>query len=276
MEGSLRVHIRLPSITCVVIALCALSQTVSAYLTEQPDYVKTCNINEPNFINCSTHAVQLLFNELPRGVPEIGLEPLDPLRVKRIKILQGAGPVNVNASLSNVTVVGFAHTKIVENRVDPVTYDFHTDLRLPRLRIDGRYVLLGRILVIPLRGIGQCWFDARNLEISAKSKVKMIKRGEFHFFSVQGITVKFQIGGLRLHLGNLFDGIKALEETTNAYLNENWRLVADSLNPILAKTIEDIMLDILKKVFDNVPADFLLMVSKKNLLKNSSLHDNLE
>lgn len=49
-----------------------------------------------------------------------------------------------------------------------------------------------------------------------------------------------------------------LEDSTNAYLNANWRPVAESLNPILAKTIEDIMLDILQKVFDNIPADFFL------------------
>lgn len=49
-----------------------------------------------------------------------------------------------------------------------------------------------------------------------------------------------------------------LEDSTNAYLNANWRPVAESLNPILAKTIEDIMLDILRKVFDNIPGNFFL------------------
>lgn len=48
------------------------------------------------------------------------------------------------------------------------------------------------------------------------------------------------------------------EDPTNAYLNANWRPVADSLNPILSKTIEDIMIDILRKVFDNIPANFFL------------------
>lgn len=50
------------------------------------DYVKTCYKNQPGFINCSTHAVQFLFNEIPKGEPAIGLEPLDPLYVPRIKV----------------------------------------------------------------------------------------------------------------------------------------------------------------------------------------------
>lgn len=39
-----------------------------------------------SFINCSTHAVQELFNEIPKGVPAIGLDPLDPLKVERINV----------------------------------------------------------------------------------------------------------------------------------------------------------------------------------------------
>lgn len=68
--------------------------------------------------------------------------------------------MTVNASLGDVTVRGFGNTTILYNSVDPETFDFFTKLHLPRLRIDGQYELIGRILVIPLRGKGRCWFDA--------------------------------------------------------------------------------------------------------------------
>lgn len=78
------------------------------------------------------------------------------------QILQGGGgAVTVNASLANVTVIGFGKTLVAKNSVDPVTHDFHTELKLPRLRIDGKYEMFGKILVIPLQGRGNCWFDAR-------------------------------------------------------------------------------------------------------------------
>ncbi|XP_023026765.2 circadian clock-controlled protein daywake [Leptinotarsa decemlineata] len=249
--------VRLQVLACLI----SFSNLVHGFLNKQPDYVKTCQIKDPKDVlaNCSTHAVQALFSEIPKGVPDIGLEVLDPLKVPELSILQGGGgPVTVNASLSNVTVVGFGNTKVLFNTVDPNTFDFYTKLLLPRLRIDGNYELLGRILVIPLRGKGTCWFDAKNLEINVKSEVIIEKHDGFRFFNVTKVHVKFSIGGLQLYMGNLFDGIKALEESTNAYLNANWRPVAESLNPILSKTIEDIMLDILRTVFDNIPADFFL------------------
>lgn len=49
-------------------------------------YVTTCQIKKPDFVNCSTNAVQKLFDEIPSGIPEIGLDPLDPLKVPIIKV----------------------------------------------------------------------------------------------------------------------------------------------------------------------------------------------
>ncbi|XP_030767625.1 uncharacterized protein LOC115891318 [Sitophilus oryzae] len=249
---------------CLIVCICFFfiySSVLGKILDKQPDFVKTCLITKPRdeFINCSTHAVQILFNEIPKGNKDIELQVLDPLKVSVVKILQGGGgPVTVNASLTDVTILGFGNTKILFNSVDPETYDFYTKLHLPKLRIDGNYELLGRILLIPLRGKGTCWFDARDLNINVKSDVILEQRNGFHFFNVTKVHVKFSIDGLKLHMGNLFEGIKALEDSTNAYLNANWKPVAESLNPILSRTIEDIMIDILQKVFDNIPADFFL------------------
>lgn len=50
------------------------------------------------------------------GLPEIGIVPLDPLNVTEVRIFQGDGPVNVNARLNNVRIVGFSGTKIDSNR----------------------------------------------------------------------------------------------------------------------------------------------------------------
>lgn len=74
--------------------------------------------------------------------------------------------MSVDASLTNVTVLGFGKTQVLSSQVDPVTYDFKTKIRLEKMRIDGNYNLIGRILVIPLRGKGKCWFEASMFTIS--------------------------------------------------------------------------------------------------------------
>lgn len=52
------------------------------------DYVFTCYMKDKDndFVNCSTHAVQRLFEEIPNGVKAIDLDPLDPLKIPRVKV----------------------------------------------------------------------------------------------------------------------------------------------------------------------------------------------
>lgn len=56
----------------------------------------------------------------------------------------------------------------------------------------------------------------------------------------------------------MFKLILFSEDSTNTYLNENWRPVSEALKPIIEKTIEDILLVILNKIFHFIPADYLI------------------
>lgn len=49
-----------------------------------------------------------------------------------------------------------------------------------------------------------------NLDIIADSDVDLIEKEGFHIFNVTGVHVKFSIGGLKLNMGNLFDGHRIL------------------------------------------------------------------
>lgn len=115
------------------------------------DWLSTCKFSMENFTNCSTFSVQGLFDQLAKGIEGLqGLETTDPMKIDRIRILQGEGPVSVNASLKNVKVTGFSKTKVVENQVDSKNYSWQTIIRLPKMRLEGNYHMIGRILVIPL------------------------------------------------------------------------------------------------------------------------------
>lgn len=51
-------------------------------------------------------------------MPEIGIAKLDPLKIQKIRIFQGEGPVSVNAALDDVTVTGFAATEVVSSEYE--------------------------------------------------------------------------------------------------------------------------------------------------------------
>lgn len=48
------------------------------------------------------------------------------------------------------------------------------------------------------------------------------------------------------------------EDSTNSYLNENWKPVSEALKPVISKTIEDILSGIMSKIFHQIPGNFFV------------------
>ncbi|XP_058444312.1 circadian clock-controlled protein daywake-like [Malaya genurostris] len=225
----------------------------------KPEFIKTCRFADKDFIGCSTESVQGLFDKLVTGIE--GLEhvgTIDPMKISKIRILQGDGPVSVNASLSKVIVTGFAQTKVVRNVVNSKDFSWDTHIQLPKMRLEGNYLMQGRILVIPLNGHGKCWFEPSGMDIVMKTTTNLYERDNHVFYNVTDSKVDYTISGLKLHMGNLFEGVKVLEDSTNQYLNDNWRPVSEALKPIIAKTIEDILLAIMQSIFHQIPAEYFV------------------
>ncbi|XP_040174514.1 protein takeout-like [Anopheles arabiensis] len=243
-----------------MVSLLALSlPAASANFETKPEFIKTCRFDQPDFVDCSTESVQGLFDKLVTGIE--GLEhvgTIDPMKISKIRILQGDGPVSVNASLSKVVVTGFASTKVLRNVVSSKDFGWETHIRLPKMRLEGNYHMQGRILVIPLNGHGKCWFEPSGMDIIMRTSTDLYQKNGHVFYNVTGTKVDYTISGLRLHMGNLFEGVKVLEDSTNQYLNDNWRPVSEALKPIIAKTIEDILLAIMQNIFHQLPADYFV------------------
>lgn len=53
-------------------------------------------------------------------------------------------------------------------------------------------------------------------------------------------------------MDNLFNGDKLLGDTTNQFLDENWRDLFNELKPIMLKAVDKSYLPIVKAVFDKV------------------------
>lgn len=44
------------------------------------------------------------------------IDTIDPMKLNRIKIFQGEGPVSINSSLSKASVTGFANTEVLQSK----------------------------------------------------------------------------------------------------------------------------------------------------------------
>ncbi|KAG4080260.1 hypothetical protein HA402_010752 [Bradysia odoriphaga] len=153
------------------------------------------------------------------------------------------------------------HTKYlpkIVNSINPVDYSWDSNIRIPKLRLEGNYEMSGRILLLPLQGRGKCWIEPQNLDIKIHADAKVYEKFGHIFYNITKADIDFTMSGLRLQLDNLFNGITLLEDNTNAFLNENWRPVSDAFKPLIKKTIEDIVIEVINKIFNFVPAEYLV------------------
>lgn len=70
---------------------------------------------------------------------------------------------------------------------------------------------------------------------------------------IEDMKVTFLVGGMRIHLSNLFNGNKVLGSSLNMFLNQNANEVISELRPDLEKGLADIFTGLWNNVFSKMP-----------------------
>ncbi|KAH8232632.1 hypothetical protein KR032_010785 [Drosophila birchii] len=248
----------------IILSLNEITSEVEAvaYYTEKPAWLPSCRIYEPGFTKCSTNSIQKLLDQLNVGIPEV-LErfgPFDPMKVRDIIFKQDNNEVaTIRANLSEVVVKGYAKTTVKESRVSKKDFGWQTKIYLPKMRLDGKYDMSGRILLIPLSGSGKIFIEIDDLDILLFSKTRLYEKGGFTFYNVTAVRAQLNISKVRTYLDNLFNGrSKEVERSTNEFFNENWRDFYEALKPLIVETVENILYDMMGTVFHLIPAKFFV------------------
>lgn len=126
--------------------------------------------------------------------------------------------------------------------------------RVPKLTLYGDYDVNGRVLILPIQGIGKATLVFENVDIVVKFKPKFIeKKGKQYLQTSDSFKLDFEMGNMQLQLTNLFNGDKALGDNMNLFLNENWRDILKELKPAISYAIEEVLKSIINRIFNKVP-----------------------
>lgn len=91
------------------------------------------------------------------------------------------------------------------------------------------------------------------------TKTMLYEKGGFTFDNVTNVQVKLNMTRVRTHLDNLFNGRSPeVERGTNQFFNDNWRDFYEALKPLIVDTVQNILQDIMGKVFHLIPASFFV------------------
>jgi len=214
-------------LVCVVVAI-----VYGAPSSKLPKGFKQCKISDPNLNECIRDGLQSAIPHLAKGVPSLGIIPMDPLRITELKIDQGSGPVSIKLNFKDLDIMNLKMLTIDKIKYDSKKYILYIEA-LPKQSIvlQGNYEITGKVLVLPIVGKGKCKIILDMSKVYGTLIMKPIVKNGMEYLEIDDFSLKFIASKLNFKLDNLFNGDKALGDNMNVFLNENWKELLNELQP---------------------------------------------
>ncbi|XP_065358859.1 uncharacterized protein LOC135953105 [Calliphora vicina] len=257
----MKVSLKIFALLVITTAVAIHTAKAAKFLANKPDFLIPCHLQDPNFNKCYARNFEGIYHEWKDGLPgykEAG--SYDPLYVNRIVIAQDPNnPVALNAELINLIITGVSNMQVQDASFNPKTLKSKLKLFVPKLRFNSDYKLKGRILNLALNGNGKAIIDIDKIAMVLSIQLKLRDENGFTFTDIDKLHLQIpDIGGFNVNFGNLFNGQKALEDSTNAVFNDNWRDFYEILRPAITEAVQFIMHDRLSKAYSYVPGNYFI------------------
>ncbi|CAH1399277.1 unnamed protein product [Nezara viridula] len=239
----------------VVLASLSVFRTAAGVLdvNSTPEFIKPCYRKDPNLNDCIRQAFDHLRPYLSRGVPEIKLQSIEPLRISKMAMDNGNGAVRVRALFSNITVHGATNYTILDVRGDVKNYKIDLTLGIPRIETTGSYEVSGNVLLLPVRSRGDFWALFSNITGIAKIFGKEVIKGGVRFMKTERLLVDFKLARSRFKIRDLLNTNNVLGEAMNQFLNQNANEIIEEMKPAAAAAIGKHFKSFLNGAFLQVP-----------------------
>ncbi|XP_050100757.1 protein takeout-like [Anopheles aquasalis] len=219
---------------------------------ERPEWLRQCRRANPNEDDCFKKMFEGTFPYIAKGIPEIGVQPFDPLRIESIQVSRGSGGLTLSGGFKKLSIKGPSNTTVRRASLDFGKKVLAFDLEIPKLRIDAVYNLKGNVLLLPLVGDGDVTMTLKNVKTAVVTKFSVRPMPEDAIF-IEEMKVTFLVGGMRIHLDNLFQGNQVLGASLNLFLNQNAAEVIGELRSDLEYGLADIFTGLWNELFNKLP-----------------------
>ncbi|XP_053672331.1 uncharacterized protein LOC128722676 [Anopheles nili] len=218
----------------------------------KPEWLRVCKRANPNEDDCFRKLFEGTFPYIAKGIPEIGVQPFDPLRIESIQVSRGSGGLTLSGGFKKLSIKGPSNTTVRRAFLDFDKQALSFELEIPKLRIDASYNLKGNVLLLPLVGDGDVTMTLKNVKTTVVTKFSVRPLPEDAIF-IEEMKVTFHVGGMRIHLDNLFQGNQVLGASLNLFLNQNANEVIAELRSDLEHGLADIFTGLWNELFNKLP-----------------------
>ncbi|XP_059486361.1 uncharacterized protein LOC132202984 [Neocloeon triangulifer] len=253
----------MPPSSCLLVLLALAATTLALPATSEkkltivktlPEYIIPCTKTDPEVNNCIKNTFNHLRKYLQRGIPELNMDPLDPLRLDQLLMENGVGNVRVRALFNNMTVLGAGNYTVITVKSDLSKLRIDLGMRLPRLSAMGHYEVTGQVLLFPVRSRGDFWATFNDITAVVSVYGRNVTRSGEHFMSIEKLGIDFHLGGKsRFRIKDVVNGNTVIGEAMNHFLNENSNEIIDEMKPAAGASIGKHFKSFLNQAFLQIP-----------------------
>ncbi|XP_014246256.1 protein takeout-like [Cimex lectularius] len=207
--------------------------------------------------DCLKRSIQNAMRDLEKGNRTLGVQPLDPWKIKLFMYDHGSGPVALKLTARDTSILGFKNVKVDHVRTDWEKMELQ--INSSKLTIFGKYVMNGSLIFLPVEGKGNFRFTLDDFTTKMNFIFEKFNKKGKEFVKVKEATFLPEASKIRIRFDNLFNGNKVLGDRMNDVLNYNWRLILDTVQPITLHSLGEPAKIVANALFSRVPAkDFIL------------------
>merc|ERR1712055_919328 len=228
-----------------LLLLAAAFNTIScARLQNSPGFKDV--VEDDNIDQYIRDILELIKSQMPNGIPDLGIPPLDPFEVPHFDIPHiDEDIIDVDIAVEDLVVKNISTFETKQAHLDLEALVLQLQLNIADLRGDANYLLDGTVLgFLPIYGNGSMWLEVWGLELYGVAGVLINSDG---FLEVTRMNITAEVTGeIKLHLNNLY-GDGNLGESINNLLNVLGGFIFDLLKDILFPLLDKLLIDILNQ-----------------------------
>ncbi|XP_022179649.1 protein takeout-like [Myzus persicae] len=241
------------NIACCLVCVFGIALAAPTAVKLPKGFVQ-CKKSDPKLNECIKNSLKKAVPHLVKGVPSLGIYPVDPLRITQLGIDQGTGPVSIKLNFRDLDISNIGTVQIDEIYADldnnNITLDVHFD---KPITLDGNYDFKGKVIILPIIGDGLSKISLDNLRAKINVYLKPVVRNGNTYVDIKDIKLTFTTTRLHLKLDNLFKGDKALGNNMNVFLNENWKDILAELQTNFENALAAAFSGVAQQFFTRVP-----------------------
>jgi len=218
---------------------------------------------------CTETVVNSIRPIMSTGIPGFNppLPPMDPMYVDRIAFNFG----QVNMEFTDLNINGLKEYQLISSRVDKAAREWQITMFIPRLEVQGTYMLTGELGIDLGVSKGPETFNATQTTIDGTGYLTSVG-GKIN---VQDLDLKMKLGNVAISLDCLFPkdngdccpekGYKnscnpLLAKTIHKFINKDGQKFVQTFQPQISAKIGAIIKNILNRGLQSLDASYMINV----------------